>query len=58
MVVCETIRLRAGSRIGAIERYWAANVGRSQRCGKQIIRTSVEPKMRRINNLVLGGKSQ
>ena len=29
-------------------------MGRSQRCGKQIVRTSVEPKLRSINNLVLG----
>ena len=29
-------------------------MGRSQRCRKQIVRTSVEPKLRAINNLVLG----
>ena len=29
-------------------------MGRSQRCGEQIVRTSVEPKTRGINNLILG----
>ena len=29
-------------------------MGRSQRCRKQIVRTSVEPKLRSINDLVLG----
>ena len=29
-------------------------MGRSQRCRKQIVRTSVEPKLRSINNWVLG----
>ena len=58
MIVCETVGLRAGSRFGAVERHWAANMGRSQRCGKQIVRTSVKPKMRHINNFVLEKKTK
>ena len=57
MIVFETVGLCAGSRVRAVEREWAANVGRSQRCGKQIVRTSAEPKMRRINDLVLEKKT-
>ena len=54
MIVCETVGLRTGSRIRAVQRNRAANMGPSQRCRKQIVQTSVKPKMRGINNLVPG----
>ena len=54
MIVRETVGLRTGSRIRAVQRNWAANMGPSQRCRKQIVQTSVKPRMRGINKLVPG----
>lgn len=61
MIVCATVGLCVGSRVGAVEGYWAANMGRQYGPQSALWETnrptSVEPEMRRINNFVLEKKT-